>query len=207
MARGFNLLAPVYDQLARLVFGKNIDQSQCHFFGTVRDVKSALVVGGGTGRFFNAYFQQHPESLLVFVEKSPAMLAKARLRRATGMNILFVESDFRRYGEGGSYDLVLLPFFLDMFTNESVSDIVELLGRLSSRHTQVIVTDFVHQEKRGWKSLVIKGMYLFFRLTCDIEAHRLPNWQQIFEANGWNINETATYAKGTIGTHLLVRGN
>lgn len=207
MARGFDLLAPVYDQLAWLVFGKSIERSQCHFFGTVRDVESALVVGGGTGRFFNAYVQQHPESLLVYVEKSPAMLAKARLRKTAGMNIRFVESDFRHYGEAGSYELVLLPFFLDMFTNESVKDMVRILGRVSSQHTQVIVTDFVHQEKRGWKSLLIKGMYFFFRLTCDIEAHRLPNWQQIFEKSGWNIKETATYAKGTIGTHLLVRGN
>lgn len=123
------------------------------------------------------------------------------------MNIHFVESDFRSYEQADPYDLVLLPFFLDMFTDESVDDMVRMLGRVGTWQTQVIVTDFVHQRKRDWKSLVIKGMYLFFRLTCDIEAHRLPNWQQIFEANGWNIKETATYANGIIGTHLLVRGN
>jgi tRNA (cmo5U34)-methyltransferase len=205
MANGFNLLAPVYDLLARLVFGKCIDKSQCHFFGTAESVKSTLVAGGGTGRFFEEYFKQHPDSQLVFIEKSPTMITKARLRRAPDMNINFVESDFLTRCDAATHDLVLLPFFLDLFSNKSVESIVKSLDQVSKPHTLVIVTDFVKQERRGVKSLLIQCMYLFFRLTCDIEAHRLPNWQEAFAGTGWNIKQSATYCKGMIGTYLLAR--
>jgi tRNA (cmo5U34)-methyltransferase len=205
MANGFNLLAPVYDLLARLVFGKCIDKSQCHFFGTAVNVKSTLVAGGGTGRFFEEYFKQHPDSQLVFIEKSPTMIAKARFRKIRHMNISFVRSDFLTYSETDSYDLVLLPFFLDMFTDESVERIVKSLTQISKPNTLLIVTDFVEQEKRGLKSLLIRCMYLFFRLTCDIEAYRLPKWQEAFAGAGWNIKQSATYCRGMIGTHLLAR--
>ncbi|WOK05935.1 class I SAM-dependent methyltransferase [Imperialibacter roseus] len=205
MANGFNLLAPVYDPLARLVFGKCIDRSQCDFFGRAVSVKSTLVAGGGTGRFFEEYFKQHPDSQLAFIEKSAGMIAKARSRTMPGMNIGFVRSDFLTYSETDPYDLVLLPFFLDMFSDESVEGIVKSVSQVSKPNTLLIVTDFVKQEKRGWKSLLIRGMYLFFRLTCDIEAHRLPNWQEAFARAGWNIKESATYCRGMIGTHLLAR--
>ncbi|MEQ8810581.1 MAG: class I SAM-dependent methyltransferase [Imperialibacter sp.] len=196
----------MYDLLARLVFGKCIDTSQCHFFGTAVSVKSTLVAGGGTGRFFEEYFRQHPDSQLVFIEKSPTMIARARLRGVPDMNINFVESDFLTYSETDSYDLVLLPFFLDMFTDESVERIVKSLTQISRPNTLLIVTDFVEQEKGGLKSLLIRCMYLFFRLTCDIEAHRLPKWQEAFARSGWNIKQSATYCKGMIGTYLLARG-
>jgi tRNA (cmo5U34)-methyltransferase len=205
MTNGFNLLAPVYDLLARLVFGKCIDTSQCHFFGTAVSVKSTLAAGGGTGRFFEEYFKQHPDSQLVFIEKSPTMIAKARFRKIRHMNISFVRSDFLTYSETDSYDLVLLPFFLDMFTDESVERIVKSLTQISKPNTLLIVTDFVEQEKRGLKSLLIRCMYLFFRLTCDIEADRLPKWQEAFAGTGWNIKQSATYCKGMIGTYLLAR--
>ncbi|WP_339789978.1 class I SAM-dependent methyltransferase [uncultured Imperialibacter sp.] len=205
MANGFNLLAPVYDPLARLVFGKCIDRSQCHFFGGARNVKSTLVAGGGTGRFFEEYFRQHPDSQLVFIEKSPGMIAKAQSRTTPLMNTRFVRADFLTHSEADPYDLVLLPFFLDIFSHESVERIVKSVSQVSKPNTLLIVTDFVEQEKRGWKSLLIGGMYLFFRLTCDIEAHRLPNWREAFARAGWNIKESATYCRGMIGTHLLER--
>ncbi|MEQ9101427.1 MAG: class I SAM-dependent methyltransferase [Imperialibacter sp.] len=205
MANGFNLLAPVYDLLARLVFGKCIDKSQCHFFGTAVNVKSTLVAGGGTGRFFEEYFRQHPDSQLVFIEKSPTMIAKARSRTTPDMDIFFVEADFTTRHETGSYELVLLPFFLDMFSDESVESIVKSLTQISSPNTLLIVTDFVEQAKGGLKSLLIRCMYLFFRLTCDIEAYRLPKWQEAFARSGWNIKQSATYCKGMIGTYLLAR--
>jgi len=203
MSRGFHLLAPVYDALAGVVFGQNIDRSQAHFFEKVKNIASVLVVGGGTGRFLPEFFRLHPTSKVVFVEKSAAMMSKAQAK--ADKIVRFVETDFLIYQSTEKYDLVLLPFFLDMFTNESVEIIVGKLDALSESNTRVIVTDFVIQSRPGWKSWLLKSMYLFFRLTCDIEAGRLPNWEQAFAKRGWNIKQSAAYCNGMIGTHLLVK--
>ncbi len=203
MANGFSLLAPIYDRLARLVFGASIDKSQTHFFESLVNPSTILVVGGGTGRFLPGYRELHQDSAIDFVEKSTGMIARAKSQHPVMDGITFLEADFLDHQFTTSYDVILLPFFLDMFSNDSIGNILRIIQSVSHENTKIIVTDFLQQRSAGWKALLLHLMYLFFRLTCDIEAHSLPDWKNEFARFGWNIIDEATYCKGMIGTHLL----
>ena len=48
---GFNSIAPVYDALATLVFGRSIRNAQLCFLGDIGYRGKVLILGGGTGWF------------------------------------------------------------------------------------------------------------------------------------------------------------
>ena len=48
----FDLVAPFYDALSRLVFGDQIVKSQTHFLHQVQKDDQVLILGGGTGQIF-----------------------------------------------------------------------------------------------------------------------------------------------------------
>ena len=66
--RGFNRLAPRYDALAKLFFGSDLLRATTHFFDSLPPNARVLVVGGGTGNFFEALGRARPDCKVLFVK-------------------------------------------------------------------------------------------------------------------------------------------
>src|SRR5688572_10145370 len=74
----FNRVAGVYDILARMVFGRSIQQAQLHFLNELPTQGNILILGGGTGWILKSILKVRPLITIWFVEASDAMIAKAK---------------------------------------------------------------------------------------------------------------------------------
>lgn len=165
----FNLVAPFYDRLARLVFGRDLLNAQEFFLNEISVKDRVLIVGGGSGEIL-----RHPAlqqaSQIDFVELSEAMVRKAKAQPIDKSSIQFYVKDIRDHE--GQYDWVICNFFLDCFQEESLHNILEKLKPLLKAEGQMLVTDFHLSYKREHRFLLYL-MISFFRYTANLEASKL----------------------------------
>ena len=89
---GFDVIAPVYDGLATMVFGRAIRKAELHYLSEVREGSKVLVVGGGTGRLLADLLKINPNCQIWYVEASEAMvrIARSNIRKLPNANVHFI---------------------------------------------------------------------------------------------------------------------
>lgn len=169
MKNDFNAIAPVYDLLAKLVFGKSLENAQLAFLSEIDPKAKVLIVGGGTGKIL----EWLPEGLALeidYVELSKGMLDKASSRVSHGNNIQRTCQDIRAVS--GKYDFIIANFFLDCFSAKDLGAILSHLKRLIGPNGKLLVTDFY--PTNAWhQRLLINSMHRFFRFASRLEADAL----------------------------------
>ena len=76
-AAGYDRLAPYYDQLGQLIYGKAIASAQHAQIEHLPIGARVLIVGGGTGKVLEHLVQQKPQEV-IYVDISKAMISEAR---------------------------------------------------------------------------------------------------------------------------------
>ena len=182
-AHGFDRLAAIYDFLARLVFGGAIDKAQQVHLAHLPPGATALVLGGGTGRFLPALLRINPDARVVFIDASSGMISRAARRvKGTGQ-VRFIhgtEEDI----PAGDYDAVITPFYLDLFSDPELADVLARIGTHLKPGALWIVAEF--GTERGWHRLMIRVMYLFFRYATGLTTRALPDWAGALGQAGWH---------------------
>ncbi len=74
----FDWIAPYYDWLTRLVFGRSIRRAQRHFLGQIPPGARVLVVGGGTGWLLVDLLKRPAVTHVTYLEASAVMLRLAQ---------------------------------------------------------------------------------------------------------------------------------
>lgn len=180
----FDWIAPVYDRLARLVFGHRLTHAQEVYLPEILPGSSVLILGGGTGKLIRALLEVQPDCRVTFVEASEAMLLRAKKWNQGSPNIEYVHGTEHSILPGASYDVVITPFYLDMFREDQLSGLVKLIGRSTRVPGKWLVTDFYSPGTIGQRWL-LRIMYLFFRVTTGIDASSLPDWKAPLRTEGW----------------------
>lgn len=197
----FDSIAPVYDSLSRMVYGKSIVAAQKHFLKYIPDDSSVLIVGGGTGWIIDAIFAVNKTCSIVYLEASQKMLQKAqsRLDIKDQLRVKFLLQS--EMPSEGSYDVIITNFFLDLFPPHIlVSTLHQLKDRM--KHDGCwIVTDFV-DEGKFWQRLLLQLMYWFFRRVSKIEATTLPPWSLLLAEGGMQKVEEKHFYAGFIATAI-----
>jgi trans-aconitate methyltransferase len=210
----FDLVAPVYDALARLVFGRTLQRAQTALLGSVslpnNGAVSILIVGGGTGFLLVDVLNRFPGCRVLYLEASGAMNRRTtrRLLRKPTPGAVPGTVDFRTgnetaLGPGEQFDLILLPFILDLFTETTLN--TKLLPRLLAATApggQWLVTDFVNSPVRYHRAL-LWVMFRFFRLAACIEARQLPDWQRLLTEAEFRQDGKTTQLNGLVMSVLL----
>ena len=177
----FNRVAPVYDRLSRLVFGHRLQRAQTLFLDQIPAAgASVLLLGGGTGELLAAILARRPDCHVVYLEPSARMVALATrrvLHQSGPVSVSFRVGDETALHPDEQFDVIITPFVLDLFTEETLQ--TRFIPRLRSVVTGGIwlVTDFVNTSV-WWQRGLLWTMIRFFRLTAGIEARVLANWQQ-----------------------------
>lgn len=194
---GFDIIAPVYDKLARLFFGRAIAEAQQHFLDHVSKARNVLIVGGGTGDIAKLLLQKFSYINIVYVDTSKVMIEKAKVKCADfDARIVFVNDSAFSLGDATQFDVILTPFFLDMFSEETISGIVQFFKQILANNGKWIVTDF--QTTKRWHHRVLLWiMYRFFRLVCKIEATQLADWDKSLR-NQLDYHESELFYSGFI---------
>ncbi len=199
IAQGFDLLAPFYDGLARLIIGRDIINSQLHFLSVFRGGKHLLILGGGSGWILEYLCIECPGLQIDYIDISPRMIFMAKRRVKNNAQVHFIQGT-----EGDVpnqlYDGVITNYYLDMFDNKELSNVIEKIKRSITKDALWVVTDFVNERKTY--RIVLWWMYRFFKIITQIEATRLPDWQHQMTKSGSALIDHKKFKKGFITSNL-----
>lgn len=193
MAANYDNSAWFYDRLSRLVYGRALVNSQVYLLTFVPANSRILIAGGGTGWILDELTKIHPAGLnITYVEISANMLALSQ-KRTTGQNeVIFVNDAVENVKLPANFDVIITPFLFDNFLDETVDSVFNHLHSLLKPGGLWLNADF-QLTGRWWQNVMLKSMFVFFKLLCGIEASRLPAIEQRFNNAGYNVIEDKTF--------------
>jgi tRNA (cmo5U34)-methyltransferase len=200
-ADNFDGIAPWYDFLVKLVFGKSVKHAQELFLDRLPQTGHVLIVGGGTGWIVESLLKVQPLHHVTFIEASAKMLKIAQQRlRDKSDRVTFVHGTDENIPLGVLYDGIITNFFLDLFLPKGLNVIIHRLKKHLKTDGYWIATDFVATQ--WWHRVFLRTMYLFFRFTSNIRARQLPPWHKTLTENGVKEISSAAFYGGFIVTKL-----
>ncbi len=177
---GFDRVAWCYDALTGVVFGRALQRAQlAALAGLPAGAPHVLILGGGTGWVLTEVLRQRPGATVLYLEASPRMLGRARARLARAFPAMGGQVEFRHGTQlaltpGESFDAVITFFVLDCVAQPDMSAALAQLRAAQRPGAPWLLADF-RPAQRGWRWVLLRLMYAFFRLTTGLRARDLPN--------------------------------
>jgi ubiquinone/menaquinone biosynthesis C-methylase UbiE len=199
IAKGFDLLAPVYDTLARWIIGKDIVNAQLCFLDQLHNCHRILILGGGSGWILESLCARFPHLEIDYVDVSPNMIKAAKEKFSHYKRFRFIEGTEVDIPEK-NYDGVITNFYLDMFDAKNLTRVIEQIKNSLTHQATWIATDFVNEGKMH--SFKLWCMYRFFRVITGIEATRLPDWAFQLNQAGLELRDSRKYNNGFIASNF-----
>lgn len=203
MKANFNFIAPVYDQLARLVFGRSIVDSQLFFLDEIPARAKVLILGGGTGWLLEELLLRKPDCSICYIEASSKMLTLTHQRKLNEKTKLIhgTETDIPL---GSTFDVVITNFYLDLFPESKLNTVIKKITAHTNSTSAWIVTDFNDQEK-WWQRAMLKIMYIFFKSTSSVETMDLADWKKKMLQHQWQEQYCNLWYRGFIKSAKMKR--
>ena len=155
-----------------------------------------LIVGGGTGWILEEIATLHPAGLsITYIDSSEKMIALSERRNAGNNKVSFEAIPVESVILDGMYDVVLTPFLLDNLTEVSMRKVCQSITAHLNPGGIWLYCDFEDGGK-VWHKVLLKIMYLFFRLSCGIEASELPDVRAWFSEGKYKIIGERKFYKG-----------
>jgi ubiquinone/menaquinone biosynthesis C-methylase UbiE len=187
MAANYGRSAWFYDRLSTMVYGKAIIKAQVYLLQFIKANTRVLIVGGGTGWILEELAKIHPSGLeITYVEAASNMMARSK-KRHTGLNkVVFIEDTIETVTLPGKFDVVVTAFLFDNFGEETLKIIFADIHRYLAQGGLWLNADFQLTGK-WWQTVLLKSMFLFFKLLCNIEASKLPDIDSQFKLHGYEL--------------------
>lgn len=185
-------IAPLYDRLARIVFGSVWGHIQMAPIAHLQGAKSLLIVGGGSGAVLESLCELNR---VVFLELSGKMIDLAK-RRRTRQQVDFVQADFLRWSSNERFDAILMPFFLDCFEEGELTQVIERVRGLLHTDGHLHVVDF--RKSSWWRNVMVRMMYIFFWLTSGLRTNQLRDFDQYLYEAGFSKTSESTFIGGWV---------
>lgn len=198
----FDFIAPYYDSLSRFIFGKTLEKAKTTLFDEIKDGSKVLVVGGGTGESIKGLVSSNYHLQIDFVEASEKMISKARNGLKNFSNVNFYHTQIEQF-EGTSYDVIITEFFFDLFEEKKVKKLINILGCKLNKKGKWIDTDF-RKPINLRQVLVLKAMYIFFKITASISSNYLVDTNPIIKKAGYIIKREIKFSSNFISSRLIL---
>jgi ubiquinone/menaquinone biosynthesis C-methylase UbiE len=196
MVTNYDKIASVYDLIRRVVFGNSIVNAQVCLLKYAPAYSRILIVGGGTGWIIEEITAIHSEGVIIdYVESSAKMIALSEKRNYAANKVNFIKQPIEDYTTTEKYDVVLTPFLFDNFSIDKIQIIVTKLDSYLKEDGVLLYADFVCDENKGplWQRILLRIMYLFFRITCNIETQKVINMDRFFDLLYYKVFEESHY--------------
>lgn len=199
----FDNIAPVYDFMAGVIFGKAIQKAPQAFLDQLPPVQSILVVGGGTGKILGPLTEYFPKGEITYLEPSSKMMtrAKNRLGNCAGqIKFLTAPLEAAVLPRAG-YDLIFTPFVLDLFSRKHLRQAMNILFYALKPRGYWMHSDFyVTGDNPRWQQTLVKGMHYFFDMTVHLESKRLKDFDEYFKDYPLQLKGSRWFYFGMIQT-------
>jgi ubiquinone/menaquinone biosynthesis C-methylase UbiE len=193
MAANYNNAAWFYDRLSRLVYGKALVDAQVYLLQYVPSNSNLLIVGGGTGWILDELARIHPSGLkITYVEVSEKMTALSRQRNLGQNEAVFINDAVENVLLPADFDVIITPFLFDNFTQGSLNKVFTHINGLIKPGGLWLNTDFQLTGK-WWQNVLLKTMFVFFKIFCGIEASSLPEIDYLFQENNHSTIAQKTF--------------
>lgn len=186
MQNNFNFIAPFYDALAQLIFGKSLKNSQTWLLPFIPGNAKVLIIGGGTGWILEELLNKTQTAGIVYLEASEKMLALSKNRYAKSKKNKAANVEFRLRTEAAlkpeeTFDVVFTGFLLDLFQPEPLQKLMHKLYSHLKPNGLWLVADFHPKNAiKIWQKGLLKTMVQFFKLTANLQADKLPDLELAF---------------------------
>ena len=177
---GFDHVAWCYDALTRLVFGLALQRAQwAALAGLPPGAPYVLILGGGTGWILTEILRQRPQATVLYLEASPNMLTRARARLGREFPQATAQVEFRHgtqaaLGPADCFDVLITFFVLDCIALPDLAGALAHLRASQRPGAPWLLADF-RPAQRGWRRILLRLMYTFFRLTTGLQARDLAD--------------------------------
>ena len=203
MAANYNNSAWFYDSLARLVYGNALINAQVYLLKRISLNSKILIVGGGTGWILEEITRIYASGLqITYVEIAPDMMAQSKKRNVGNNQVTFINDAIENVDLPKDFDIALTPFLLDNFIEENLNKIFSSIAALLKPKAFWLNTSFQLTGK-WWQQVLLKTMFIFFKVTCGIEASKLPGIDKCFEENGFKLIEQQSFFGDFIGAKIF----
>ena len=196
MSDAYGFLAPIYQPLSRLVFGKDLIEANTAFSGLAEGRRSLLIGGGDAVAYRNwdkNFSGEYWDTSLKMTELATHNLRESKVKVNCGS-----------WPGVGKFDVILLPFVLDTLPDREIGKLVSQIADSLNPGGRVILSDFFPQRSLLQK-LIQQLMIVGFRLFAKHTRTDLPDYDRFFDAGVWRLLEEKTWRKGWIRTRLYGR--
>lgn len=183
MRNDYNGIASYYDRLNRIVFQRSIIKAQAYLIEFIKDNDKVLIVGGGTGWILEEISKLQKKNVaVVYVEKSSKMIELSKKKKFKNIKVEFINSSIEIYTTEQHFDVILTPFLFDNFIEKKIKYVFRKLDTYLKQRGFWLYADFVNdtENKKAWQQLLLKSMYVFFKLTANIETQKLVDLKRYF---------------------------
>lgn len=178
----YDRVAGMYDLLAYFYSGGGIRRAKLVHLEQLSSGQSLLYAGAGTGAECVAAARQGHK--VTAVDLSPAMLQRcAELAESAAVEINLIEADVGQLSV--RYDVVVAPFFLNVFAPAGVDSMLAKLAKLLRPGGQLVVVDFKAPSSsflfRQVQKLYYSAPLLFFWLFTRNAWHGVYDYPMMAE--------------------------
>jgi tRNA (cmo5U34)-methyltransferase len=209
---GFDRVASFYDPLAQLVFRDAQKQAQKELLPFIQANTQVLLIGGGSGWLLQQLLLTEKKLHIVYIDASPKMIRRAQHFTHTTLKSSSASVEFRTGTEqcikpGETFDSIFTPFLLDLFPEERLTVLMRRLKEALHKDGRWLFVDFwpVQEPAPIWQQLLLKAMYVFFRVFSGIKARRLPDFKAHFERLNLAEIFSAKFYNGMIQAKVFCR--
>lgn len=214
---GFDRLAKPYRWMEYLSFGTALERCRFHFLPQLRDTQHALLLGDGDGRFTAALLQQAKATDAFAIDASEGMLHTLRGRCAAigaeqRLHTLCtpLNNGLPKAAADKHFDLIATHFFLDCLNDAEVERIAYDAAFYTTSDALWVISEFrvpKHGVMQLPSRLIVRMLYLAFRVLTGLRAQQLPAYGAILQRNGWRMQQQQTRLGGLLISELWQRSD
>jgi ubiquinone/menaquinone biosynthesis C-methylase UbiE len=187
MPSNYDNSAWFYDSLAKLFYGNALVNAQVYLLQFIKPNSNILIAGGGTGWIMEEIARIHPSGLkITYVEISAKMMALSMKRSIGDNEVIYLNQPIEETDLTPKFDVIITPFLFDNFKEDTLQTVFYHLHQLLKTDGLWLNTDFQLIGK-WWQNILLKTMFLFFKLVCGIETSVLPDIERQFKKHGYEV--------------------
>jgi SAM-dependent methyltransferase len=196
-------IAPHYWWIEMLGMGRTLERRRSWFLPRLKNVRRALVLGDGDGRFLRELLRENPVVHADYVDLSDPMLELAR-HKAGVDRVVYRRADARALEFApGEYDLIATHFFFDCFNQHELETLISRIASAAAPGARWVVSEFRTASIPA--RLLVRALYLFFRITTGLRTQSLVDHRPILRAQGFRLIDASQSRGGLVVSELWER--
>ncbi|WP_417386895.1 class I SAM-dependent methyltransferase [Gimesia sp.] len=210
----FNRVAPWFERLEKIVFRDQMQSCRTSHLSDLPAIKKAALIGEGNGAFLVQFLKHCNCEEIHYIDSSKTMLELAQVRMQKHVvpelkRIEFYNLDISlECMPDQNYDLVVTNFFLDVFNEATLFDVVSKITNACAKDAHWLYADFQIAGNRyqRWRAITwVKTMYLFFKFASNIQTTSLADPSTLLDRNGFQVKEVTEFNNGLMRAELRQR--